>query len=84
MSVWTFDSSDGNSTGKWREECELGVRGADQQGVIQDVAWAPAMGRSYHLIATASRENNFKVSDNVYLFIYILILFAHTIQYIYT
>jgi hypothetical protein len=28
---------------------------------IHDVAWAPVMGRSYHLIATASRERYFKV-----------------------
>jgi nucleoporin SEH1 len=28
---------------------------------IHDVAWAPVMGRSYHLIATASREKYFKV-----------------------
>lgn len=38
-------------TGKWFEgwshEC---------QGVVHDIAWAPVMGRSYHLIATASRE----------------------------
>jgi hypothetical protein len=29
---------------------------------ISDIAWAPDMGRSFHLIATASREINFKVS----------------------
>ena len=28
---------------------------------VHDIAWAPAMGRSYHLIATASRESTFKV-----------------------
>ena len=28
---------------------------------IHDVAWAPSMGRSYHLIATAGREKYFKV-----------------------
>lgn len=60
VSIWTFDSSDGSS-GKWRQECDLLGDRADQQGVIQDVAWAPAMGRSYHLIALASRENHFKV-----------------------
>lgn len=26
------------------------------QGVVHDIAWAPVMGRSYHQIATASRE----------------------------
>jgi hypothetical protein len=30
--------------------------------VVHDIAWAPVMGRSYHLIATASRENCFRVS----------------------
>lgn len=29
---------------------------------MHDIAWAPAMGRSYHLIATASREPTFRVS----------------------
>jgi hypothetical protein len=29
--------------------------------VVHDIAWAPVMGRSYHLIATASRENCFRV-----------------------
>lgn len=40
------------------EECVL------NDGVgspINDVAWAPSMGRSYHLIATAAKEPNFKV-----------------------
>jgi len=40
-------------TGKWFEgwshEC---------QGVVHDIAWAPVMGRSYHQIATASREGS--------------------------
>jgi len=30
-------------------------------GALHDVAWSPAMGRSYHLIATASREKYFRV-----------------------
>ena len=35
------------------EECVLG----EQHGnPVHDIAWAPSMGRSYHLIATASRE----------------------------
>ena len=33
----------------------------EHTGVVHDIAWAPAMGRSYHLIATASREASFKV-----------------------
>ncbi len=28
---------------------------------VHDIAWAPSVGRSYHLIATASREPNFQV-----------------------
>jgi nucleoporin SEH1 len=32
---------------------------------IHDVAWAPVMGRSYHLIATASREKYFKVRTSL-------------------
>ena len=51
--VWTCDPG-----GKWRLECVLG----EHNGVVHDVAWAPVMGRSYHLIATASRENCFRVS----------------------
>lgn len=43
--------------GKWREELQLG----GHNSVVHDVAWAPAMGRSHHQIATASRENSFKV-----------------------
>jgi hypothetical protein len=33
----------------------------EHNGVVHDIAWAPVMGRSYHLIATASRENCFRV-----------------------
>jgi WD40 repeat protein len=39
------------------QECELG----EHSSPVQDIAWAPAMGRSFHLIATASRESSFKV-----------------------
>ena len=42
---------------KWKEECVLG----EHYGVIHDIAWAPAMGKSYHQIATATREPSFKV-----------------------
>lgn len=42
-----------------REECILG----DHNNAVHDVAWAPAMGRSYHLIATASRESSFKIHE---------------------
>ena len=47
----------GGGSSKWREECVLG----EHTGVIHDIAWAPAMGRSYHLVASASRERSFKV-----------------------
>lgn len=39
------------------QECVLG----EHLNPVHDIAWAPAMGRSYHLIATASRESTFKV-----------------------
>lgn len=49
--VWTFEES------KWQKELIL-----DQHGeAVHDVAWAPSMGRSYHLIATAGRGSSFKV-----------------------
>lgn len=35
-----------------REECVLG----EHESAVHDIAWAPPMGRSYHLIATACRE----------------------------
>ncbi|KAJ1429829.1 WD40-repeat-containing domain protein [Ochromonadaceae sp. CCMP2298] len=40
-----------------QQECVLG----EHTNVVHDIAWAPAMGRSYHLIATASRESTFKI-----------------------
>lgn len=55
--VLTQDTNDNGGPTKWREECVLG----EHTGIIHDIAWAPAMGRSYHLIATASREPSFKV-----------------------
>jgi len=44
--------------GRWREECKLGDASS---GIVHDIAWAPAMGRSYHQIATASRESSCKI-----------------------
>lgn len=41
----------------WSSTCA-----GEHNGVVHDIAWAPVMGRSYHLIATASRENCFRVS----------------------
>lgn len=49
--VWALKNS------KWIEESVLGSHG----DTIHDIAWAPSMGRSYHLIATASREDTFQV-----------------------
>lgn len=45
--IWTCDAAS-----KWREELVL----EKQNGVIRDVAWAPTMGRSFHLIATCNRS----------------------------
>ena len=39
------------TTGKWYEGWSHVC-----QGVVHDIAWAPVMGRSYHQIATATRE----------------------------
>jgi nucleoporin SEH1 len=41
-----------------RQEFVLDAHGE----AVHDVAWAPSMGRSYHLIATAGRGNYFKVA----------------------
>ena len=53
VSIWVQDSK----TNKWREEIVFDKL----TGVPHDVAWAPAMGRSYHQIATASRESIVRV-----------------------
>lgn len=47
--VWT--------AGKWKQEVALDP----QVNPIHDLAWAPAMGRSYHLIACACRERAFYI-----------------------
>mmetsp|Transcript_8172 Transcript_8172/g.13578 ORF Transcript_8172/g.13578 Transcript_8172/m.13578 type:complete len:273 (-) Transcript_8172:1027-1845(-) len=54
--VYSFDRN------TLKEECSLG----DHVNPVHDIAWAPSMGRSYHLIATASRESTFKVSCTSY------------------
>lgn len=51
--VWTCD----RKTGRWVEEVDLG----EHNGVVHDIAWAPAMGRSYHQIATACRNFTVRV-----------------------
>jgi nucleoporin SEH1 len=38
-------------------ECVLG----EHANAVHDIAWAPSMGRSYHLICTASREPKFYI-----------------------
>lgn len=48
LSIWTCDSAN-----KWSQECVL----EESEFVIHDVAWAPSMGRTYHLIASANRTN---------------------------
>ena len=48
VSIWTCDSAN-----KWKQECVL----EESEFVIHDVAWAPSMGRTYHLIASANRTN---------------------------
>ncbi len=51
------------------QEVEFGQEVSN--GVVSDIAWAPVMGRSYHLIAVATRQPSCKVSliEIVYLFI---------------
>ena len=49
--IWTDDN------GTWRLECSLG----EHSSAISDIAWAPNMGRSYHLIATADTSSVFKI-----------------------
>lgn len=52
VTIWTCDT-----TNKWKQECIL----EESKVCIHDVAWAPCMGRSYHLIATANRTVEVKV-----------------------
>ena len=56
----------------------------EHNGVVHDIAWAPVMGRSHHLIATASRETCFRVRfdknqriDFSHVLFSICILFSH-------
>ncbi|RKP07427.1 WD40-repeat-containing domain protein [Thamnocephalis sphaerospora] len=49
--------------GKWQAREEL----FGHEGVVHDVAWAPNVGRSYHLIATACKDHRvriFKLTEN--------------------
>lgn len=49
--VWVCEGN------KWKQDLALEA----QLQPIHDLAWAPAMGRSYHLIACASRETSFHI-----------------------
>eukprot|EP00607_Mallomonas_marina_P007910 CAMPEP_0182424008 /NCGR_PEP_ID=MMETSP1167-20130531/10133_1 /TAXON_ID=2988 /ORGANISM="Mallomonas Sp, Strain CCMP3275" /LENGTH=328 /DNA_ID=CAMNT_0024603469 /DNA_START=106 /DNA_END=1089 /DNA_ORIENTATION=+ len=51
-SIWKCDNG-----GKWHQEVTLDPH----IEAVNDVAWAPAMGRSFHMIATAGREKSFKI-----------------------
>lgn len=46
---------------KFDQECILGTH----NDTVHDIAWAPCMGRSFHLIATASREPTFQVDSGL-------------------
>ena len=48
------------------EECVLGELHVNP---VHDIAWAPSMGRSYHLIATASREPFIRVCTSMYMYL---------------
>jgi nucleoporin SEH1 len=52
VTIWTCASAN-----KWKQECVL----EEGDTVVHDVAWAPSMGRTYHLIASASRTNSVTV-----------------------
>lgn len=42
---------------KWHMICSL----ADHHNTVHDVSWAPNLGRSYHLIATASKDRAVRI-----------------------
>lgn len=44
---------------------ELDLPSEGPSSITSDIAWAPVMGRSYHLVAVASREKRFRVSLSV-------------------
>ncbi|WBW73140.1 GATOR2-SEACAT complex WD repeat subunit Seh1 [Schizosaccharomyces osmophilus] len=50
-----------NASAKWKQIASL----PGHADLVRDIAWAPSMGRLYHLLATASKDGNvriFKVS----------------------
>jgi nucleoporin SEH1 len=46
-----------NSIGKFQAREEL----PGHKGLVRDVSWAVSMGRSYHLIATASKDGHVRI-----------------------
>lgn len=46
-----------DASGKYTKVCEL----TQHTGLIRDVAWAPSMGRSYQLVATACKDGYLRV-----------------------
>lgn len=46
-----------NSHGKWKKVAEL----PGHTDLIRDICWAPSMGRSYYLIATACKDGNVRI-----------------------
>ena len=56
--VWSYNS------GKWVEE----VRLEGHSGPLYDISWAPVMGRSFHLIASADRTSSFRVKCHHYYY----------------
>ncbi|CAM9201161.1 unnamed protein product [Phaeothamnion confervicola] len=56
--VWRYDGA----TRAWQMVCEL----ERHDRMVCDVDWAPAAGRSFHLIATAGRDNKLKVCRFVF------------------
>lgn len=53
--------SGGHGGRRWEMLCELSRGGGGGGEGVRDVAWAPKMGRSYHLIATAGRDNKLRI-----------------------
>jgi len=53
VKVWGYDSS----FNKWNVVVSL----TGHKEVIHDVAWAPSVGRSYHLLASASKDRTLSI-----------------------
>lgn len=59
--IWQYN----DKTRKWELIVVLGKDQSQKEGghkdAIHDIAWAPNMGRSYHLVATASKDRTAKI-----------------------